>query len=120
MSFDRDPRLAIDIGGTFTDTALSDSDTIGVSTKTSTTHLRPVEAAHHVLKAAQARMQGSRGLIHGTTLATNALIEKCGANVANITRAGFRDILEIGYERRYSQCAINTDKSDLLVPRGRR
>jgi len=57
------------------------------------------------------------GFIHGTTLATNALIERRGAQVATITTAGFRDILEIGYERCYDQYAINLEKPDLLVPR---
>jgi N-methylhydantoinase A len=47
------------------------------------------------------------GFIHGTTLATNALIERRGARVATITTEGFRDILEIAYERRYSQYAID-------------
>ena len=59
------------------------------------------------------------GFIHGTTLATNALIERQGACVATITTEGFRDILEIGYERRYSQYDINLNKTEPLVPRER-
>ena len=57
--------------------------------------------------------------IHGTTLATNALIERKGATVGVITTEGFRDILEIAYERRYDQYDINIDKPDLYVPRER-
>ena len=53
------------------------------------------------------------------SLATNALIERRGAKVAAITTAGFRDILEIGYERRYDQYDIMLEKPDLLVTRER-
>ena len=59
------------------------------------------------------------GFIHGTTLATNALIERRGAVVSTVTTGGFRDILEIAYERRYNQYDINLDKPDLIVPRRR-
>jgi len=117
-------RLAVDIGGTFTDTVLL-SGTHGVvaSTKTLTTHLNPADGA--VMGAARALAEsGSRfdevtGFIHGTTLATNALIERRGARVATVTTEGFRDILEIAYERRYSQYDVDLEKTDLLVPRDR-
>ena len=75
-----------------------------------------------VLKAldqAKRRLDEVTGFIHGTTLATNALIEKRGACVATITTEGFRDILDIAYERRYSQYDINLEKPDRLVPRDR-
>ena len=117
-------RLAIDIGGTFTDTVLIDAtETIVASTKTLTTHENPANAA--VVGAKLALDQSGVGLkqvtgfVHGTTLATNALIEKRGAIVATITTKGFLDILEIGYERRYSQYDINLEKPDFLVPRNR-
>ena len=58
-------------------------------------------------------------MIHGTTLATNAIIEKKGAVTGVITTEGFRDILEIAYERRYDQYDIYLEKPDLLVPRER-
>ncbi|MGX9356836.1 hydantoinase/oxoprolinase family protein [Roseobacteraceae bacterium S113] len=115
-------RLAIDIGGTFTDTVLMDpTGAIVATAKTPTTTSRPADAAlegaARVLDAAQLDWSEIGGFVHGTTLATNALIERRGAQVATITTAGFRDILEIAYERRYSQYAINIDKPDLLVPR---
>ncbi len=115
-------RLAIDIGGTFTDTVLMGPDTqILASTKTPTTAQAPAQAAvqgaQQVLADTGTRMTEITGFIHGTTLATNALIERRGARVASITTAGFRDILEIAYERRYSQYAINLEKPDLIVPR---
>ncbi|OBY28048.1 hydantoinase/oxoprolinase family protein [Leisingera sp. JC1] len=117
-------RLAIDIGGTFTDTVLvAGEDTILASTKTLTTHQNPgigaMEGAARGMAQAGRSLADVTGFIHGTTLATNALIERRGARVATVTTEGFRDILEIAYERRYSQYDINLEKPDLLVPRER-
>ncbi|MDC0659948.1 hydantoinase/oxoprolinase family protein [Leisingera sp. SS27] len=117
-------RLAIDIGGTFTDTVLvAGEDTILASTKTLTTRRSPadgaMEGAARVMAQAGRSLSEVTGFIHGTTLATNALIERRGARVATVTTEGFRDILEIAYERRYSQYDINLEKPDLLVPRER-
>lgn len=117
-------RLAIDIGGTFTDTVLmSGRDTILASTKTLTTHTNPadgaMEGAQRVMEQTGLSLAQVTGFVHGTTLATNALIERRGATVATVTTEGFRDILEIAYERRYSQYDINLEKPDLLVPRER-
>ncbi len=117
-------RLAIDIGGTFTDTVLVEGeDRILASTKTLTTHQNPadgaMEGARRVMAATGRSLSQVTGFIHGTTLATNALIERRGAVVATICTEGFRDILDIGYERRYSQYDINLEKPDLLVPRER-
>ncbi|WP_170603475.1 hydantoinase/oxoprolinase family protein [Ruegeria arenilitoris] len=124
MSNDSGLRLAIDIGGTFTDTVLIQGPSqILATTKTPTTPDQPavgaIEGARSVLKEAGRDWSQINGMIHGTTLATNALIERRGARVATVTTEGFRDILEIGYERRYSQYAINLVKPDLLVPRTR-
>ncbi len=117
-------RLAIDIGGTFTDTVLIQGDSrILATTKTPTTQHQPalgaLEGARLVLNEAGRQWDQVDGMIHGTTLATNALIERRGARVATITTEGFRDILEIAYERRYAQYAINLVKPELLVPRTR-
>ncbi len=117
-------RLAIDVGGTFTDTVLvSGEDQIVASTKTLTTHQNPAEGAmdgaRRVMRQSGCALSDVSGFIHGTTLATNALIERRGAKVATITTEGFRDILEIAYERRYAQYDINLEKPDLLVPRER-
>ena len=117
-------RLAVDIGGTFTDTVLVDGiGRVLASTKTLTTHANPADGSlagvRRVLDEAGKTLGEIRGFIHGTTLATNALIEKRGADVATITTEGFRDILEIAYERRYSQYDIDLEKPDLLVPRSR-
>jgi N-methylhydantoinase A len=117
-------RLAIDIGGTFTDTVLMDgAATVIATAKTATTPADPsegaLEGARIALDIAGADWSDIAGFIHGTTLATNALIERRGARVATITTRGFRDILEIGYERRYDQYAIDLQKPDLIVPRDR-
>ncbi|CAN0495347.1 unnamed protein product, partial [Discosporangium mesarthrocarpum] len=118
-------RLAVDIGGTFTDVALSKSgdEAHYVTAKCLTTPDDPVKGAMTGVTSALERAGLAPGdigsFIHGTTLATNALIERKGANVGVITTEGFRDILEIAYERRYDQYAINIDKPDLYVPRER-
>lgn len=120
----RNLRLAVDIGGTFTDTVLmSGPERILGSTKTLTTHENPADGAlegvRRVIEHSGVVLSQLSGFVHGTTLATNALIERRGASVATITTEGFRDILEIAYERRYAQYDINLEKPDLLVPRDR-
>ncbi|MEL6464753.1 MAG: hydantoinase/oxoprolinase family protein [Pseudomonadota bacterium] len=117
-------RLATDVGGTFTDTVVSDlSGTVLASAKSLTTHANPALGAltgtQRALAKIDATLDQVSRFIHGTTLATNALLERRGARVATITTEGFRDILEIAYERRYSQYDINLTKPDLLVPRDR-
>ncbi|MEO0783051.1 MAG: hydantoinase/oxoprolinase family protein, partial [Pseudomonadota bacterium] len=117
-------RVAVDIGGTFTDTVLMDGgETILATTKTPTTPQNPtlgaLDGVRHVMTQAGLDWAQVTGFVHGTTLATNALIERRGAKVGTITNEGFRDILDIAYERRYSQYDINLQKPDLIVPRDR-
>jgi len=115
--------VATDIGGTFTDTVLADDNGVCATAKTLTTHDNPTTGAldgvRCVLETAGRRLPDVTGFVHGTTLATNALIERRGARVASITTEGFRDILDIGYERRYAQYDLNLDKPDLIVSRAR-
>ena len=120
----RDLRLAIDIGGTFTDSVLMHGDGSVVATaKTLTTPDDPtrgaLEGADRVLAEAGVGYGAVARFVHGTTLATNALIERRGTPVATVTTEGFRDILEIAYERRYAQYDIGLTKPDFLVPRDR-
>ncbi|MEM8776127.1 MAG: hydantoinase/oxoprolinase family protein [Pseudomonadota bacterium] len=124
MTSKNDLRLAVDIGGTFTDTVLmGQHGAILATKKTPTTPENPtygaIDGVARVLSDAGFEWADVTGFIHGTTLATNALIERRGARVVSITNEGFRDILEIGYERRYSQYDINLSKPDLLVTRDR-
>jgi N-methylhydantoinase A len=70
-----------------------------------------------VLESASLTLADIDILIHGTTLATNAIIERTGARTALITTEGFRDVLEIAYETRYDQYDVFIDKIEPLVPR---
>ncbi len=113
-------RLAVDIGGTFTDVALEIGEnrfTVKVLTTAEAPDRGVLEAIDAVLAEAGIS-PGEVGLvIHGTTLATNALIERKGARTAFITTDGFRDVLETGYERRFEQYDVYMDKPPALVPR---
>ena len=114
------PRLAVDIGGTFTDVVL-EAGGRRVTAKVLTTAARPEDGVMTALGevlADAALAPGDVGLIlHGTTLATNAIVERRGAVTAFITTAGFRDILEVGYESRYDQYDLMIEKVAPLVPR---
>ena len=116
-------RLAIDIGGTFTDVVLEAKDTL-TTVKVLTTPTAPeegvLEGVEHVLGQAGVAASELGVFFHGTTLATNAIIERKGAVTALITTEGFRDVLEIGYESRYDQYDVMIEKPTPLVPRSRR
>lgn len=122
MNHSGQSRLAVDIGGTFTDIAIAIGEKIHTA-KTLTTPERPVagvlEGIGYALESTGLRPTDFRLVIHGTTLATNALIGRRSARVGVITTEGFRDILEIGYERRYDQYDINIEQPDRIVPRDR-
>ena len=117
----RDPyRLAADIGGTFTDVVL-ETPTGRFSCKVLTTPRQPeVAVMDGILQLlAQAAVSPAQigFFIHGTTLATNALIERKGARTALLTTAGFRDVLEMGFEKRFDAYDINIEMPPALVPR---
>jgi N-methylhydantoinase A len=114
-------RVGIDIGGTFTDLLLIGRDGRSVIGKTLTTPGDPSLAVETALRAALGEglaRAGERGtLVHGTTLVTNAIIERKGAATALLTTAGFRDALEIGREQRYELYDLNLEFPKPLVPR---
>ncbi len=112
-------RVGIDIGGTFTDMLLVGADGTAVIGKTLTTAGDPSLAVENALKPVlPVQSSNERGtLIHGTTLVTNALIERKGAPTALLTTAGFRDAVEIGREHRYELYDLNLDLPKPLVPR---
>jgi N-methylhydantoinase A len=116
-------RLAVDIGGTFTDVAL-DAPQGRTTAKVLTTPAAPERGVMDAVSTALAKIDCAPGdialVIHGTTLATNALIERKGAVTALITTEGFRDSVEIGYEQRFEQYDVYLDKPEPLVPRYRR
>src|SRR5258706_976013 len=113
-------RLAVDIGGTFTDVVVEHAGgrtTIKLLTTPDAPERAVVDGVRQALDAA-ALQPGALGLmIHGTTLATNALIERKGAATALIATQGFRDSVEMAYENRFEQYDVFIDKPPPLVPR---
>jgi len=116
----REARLGVDIGGTFTDVALEVAGR-RYSAKILTTPEAPeravLEAIHLVLREAALAPADLSIIIHGTTLATNAIIERKGAKTALLTTEGFRDTIEIRHENRFEQYDVNIDLPPPLVPR---
>jgi N-methylhydantoinase A len=109
-------RIGADVGGTFTDVVVERSDGSYASTKVLTTHDAPERAILDGLE----RLAGAEAIvladveqfIHGTTLATNALIERRGARTAFVTTAGFRDVIETRTESRFEQYDL-----DIVLPK---
>ncbi|WP_338663065.1 hydantoinase/oxoprolinase family protein [Pararoseomonas sp. SCSIO 73927] len=120
-----DVRLASDIGGTFTDLALERADgqggydrwTAKVLTTPAAPELGVLEGIRVVLAKAGIGPADVSLFIHGTTLATNAVIERKGARTALLTTEGFRDVLALGNESRYDQYDLNITLPQPLVPR---
>ena len=118
-------RVGLDIGGTFTDFVLYDGERRRISLhKCLTTSQDPSVAA----LAGLGELAGEAGIaiadigeiIHGTTLVTNAIIERRGAKVGLLTTQGFRDVLEMGTEQRYDIYDLFLRFPAPLVPRRRR
>ncbi len=133
-------RLGVDVGGTFTDVVLdleghaSTADTSAanaakiqdgiVSVKVLTTHDAPergiLDGVRTVIKRAGVSLADVDTVIHGTTLATNALIERTGAHTAFVTTAGFRDVIETRTESRFEQYDLNIVLPAPLIERRQR
>ena len=116
-------RLAIDIGGTFTDIVLEDKTNLftkKVLTSTAQPEVAVIEGVVELLQENKIKSSDIKMIIHGTTLATNAVIERKGAKTCFITTEGFRDVLDIGYESRFDQYDILIEKTMSLVPRKHR
>lgn len=115
-----DIRLSADVGGTFTDMVLEAGESRWTA-KVLTTPARPEEGVRNgitqVLSLAGIGIGDVAAFVHGTTLATNAIIERRGARTALIGTDGFRDILEIGTESRYDQYELALVRPAPLVPR---
>lgn len=118
-------RIGIDVGGTFTDFTLLNDETCGISYfKVSSTPKDPSEAirqgiaqmlSHYRIDARDVAFVG-----HGTTVATNMIIERRGVSSGLLTTKGFRDVLEIGRQMRPNLYDYNDRKPDALVPREHR
>ena len=113
-------RLAADIGGTFTDIVL-DTPKGRLTSKVLTTTRAPeqavIDGTAAVLQRAGLAFADIGVFVHGTTLATNAIIERKGAKVALIATEGFRDSLEIADEGRFDQYDVFIERPQALVPR---
>jgi len=113
-------RLSADIGGTFTDVVLETPVKL-YSCKVLTTQKAPelavMEGVDQLLNESGLSGSDIELFIHGTTLATNALIERKGARTAFITTQGFRDVLAMGFEKRFDAYDIHLEGPVELVPR---
>jgi N-methylhydantoinase A len=113
-------RLGADIGGTFTDIALETAHGLH-STKVLTNYAAPEQAILDGIDVVLAEAGLGYGdleiVIHGTTLATNALIERRGARAVFVTTEGFRDVIEMRTESRFDQYDLTLRLPTPLVPR---
>src|SRR5581483_6189245 len=112
--------LGVDVGGTFTDFFLVDEAT--GETRTHKVASTPDDPSRAILEglATLVPAGGLAFLAHGTTVATNALIQRRGGKVALLTTAGFKDLLEIGRQTRPKIYDLKADHPEPLVPRERR
>ena len=117
---DADVRVGADIGGTFTDVVLQRGEHRW-STKILTDHAAPeraiLDGIRELADRAGIPLPSIGQVVHGTTLVTNALIERRGARVAFITTRGFRDVIEMRSENRFEQYDLNLSLPEPLVPR---
>ena len=116
-------RIGVDIGGTFTDVAMETGGRI-VSAKVLTTYAAPEQAIldgiARVLTLSGVVASEVTSVIHGTTLATNALIERKGARTAFLTNEGFRDVIEMRTENRFEQYDLNITLPPPIIERDAR
>ncbi len=108
-------RIGIDTGGTFTDFVFQTPEGMNVYKVLSTPH-NPGEAILKGLSECQA-LEERLDIIHGSTVATNALLERKGAKLALLTTQGFEDLLQIGRQTRSELYNIMVEKRQPLIPR---
>ena len=115
-------RIGVDIGGTFTDFALVDDETGRLSThKQLTTPSDPslsvLSGIETLLSRTGVNINDVTVVAHGTTLVTNAVIERRGATTGMLVTKGFRDVLDIAMERRYDLFDLRLEFAEPVVPR---
>ena len=109
-------RLGVDVGGTFTDlVALVEGGLI--TAKVPTTPRNQAQGVVAALDIVQPDVEAVASFAHGSTVATNALLERRGARTALVTTAGFRDVIEIGRQNRPALYDLTRDRPPPLVPR---
>ena len=115
-------QLGVDIGGSFTDFALSDERGSEIAMlKRLTTPTDPsiavIEGTAALLRREDVPVAEIGSIAHGTTLVANAVIERRGVKTGMLVSAGFRDILDMGFEQRYDLFGLRLTWPDPLVPR---
>ena len=113
-------RIGVDVGGTFTDVVIDHAGgrTSGkVPTTPDAPEIGVMDGIAAALDRAGVAPEAVELVIHGTTLATNALIERKGARTALLTTEGFRDSIEMAYEHRFEQYDLYMERPEPLVPR---
>ena len=118
-------RIGVDVGGTFTDFVLVDEERDVIFTgKQLTSASDPgvaiCEGVARIAREAGVGLADVDGVVHGTTLVANTIIERTGARVGLITTRGFRDVLEVGTEMRYDLYDLFLEKAEPLASRDRR
>ncbi len=117
-------RIGADVGGTFTDIVIELANGSYSSTKVLTTHNAPevgiLDGIGRIAAQENIDLRDIAQIIHGTTLATNALIERRGAKTALVTTDGFRDVIETRTESRFEQYDLNIVLPTPLIPRADR
>jgi len=120
-NFARGARIGVDVGGTFTDVVLTLSDGRVHVNKTTTTPIDPGEGVAigvaAVLAEAGLDPHDVTEVVHGTTVASNTILQKTGAQTGLLTTRGFRDVLEIGRIRTPGMFDLAWRKPEPLVPR---
>jgi N-methylhydantoinase A len=112
------PRIGVDVGGTFTDLVAADASGRTWSCKVPTTPAQPAEGLLHGLAVLGRETGEWSSLAHGTTMVTNAIVERRGARTALVTTRGFRDVLEIARQNRAHLYRLDLPaRAEPLVPR---
>jgi N-methylhydantoinase A len=109
-------RLGVDVGGTFTDLVAIGGGEV-VTAKVPSTPEDQSRGVMNSIRAADIRPESVAAFAHGMTVATNALLERQGANTALVTTEGFRDVLEIARQNRPSLYDLTRDRPPALIPR---
>ncbi len=122
LGSDGETRIGVDVGGTFTDVALSIDDRLVTAKVPSTDpqHLGVLEGIEKACDDAGIEPGAIDGFAHAMTVSVNALLERGGAKTALVTTEGFRDVLEIGRQDRPDLYDLEAEKPEPLVPRDRR
>ena len=109
-------RVGVEVGGTFTDLVAFEADGVRI-TKVPSTPQEPHRGAIAALDESGLALEGAGDLVHGSTVATNAVLERKGARVAFFATEGFRDLLALQRQSRRSIYDIHYQKPEPVVPR---